>query len=90
MPDHLSIEVLGVLRGSADGPLAVALLGSVTLAALLIIIGRPLLQFVAARMVIRLTRRKIVKANPYRPPHASHTGVRETEKRPRRGNQHRP
>ena len=49
MPDHLSIEVLGVLRGSADGPLAVALLGSVTLAALLIIIGRPLLKYVAAR-----------------------------------------
>jgi hypothetical protein len=34
MPDHLSIEFLGVLRGSADGPMAVAVLGLMALAAL--------------------------------------------------------
>lgn len=34
MPDHLSIEILGVLRGTADGPLAIATLGAVALAIL--------------------------------------------------------
>jgi hypothetical protein len=50
MPDHLSIEVLGVLRGSADGPLAVALLGTITLAAVIISISRFVLKYAAARM----------------------------------------
>jgi hypothetical protein len=34
MPDHLSIEILGVLRGTADGPFAVGVLGLIVLAAL--------------------------------------------------------
>jgi hypothetical protein len=45
MPDHLTIEVLGVLRGSADGPLAVALLGTITLAAVIMSIGRFVLKY---------------------------------------------
>jgi len=40
MLDHLSIEVLGVLRGSADGPLAVAFLGAITLIAVILVMGR--------------------------------------------------
>jgi hypothetical protein len=39
MPDHLSIEVLGVLRGSADGPMAVAVLGLIGLMALTALFG---------------------------------------------------
>jgi hypothetical protein len=34
MPNHLSIEVLGVLRGTADGPVAVGVLGLMALVAL--------------------------------------------------------
>lgn len=34
MPNHLSIEVLGVLRGSADGPMAVGVLGLMSLVTL--------------------------------------------------------
>jgi hypothetical protein len=40
MLDHLSIDVLGVLRGSADGPLAVGFLGAITLAAVILMTGR--------------------------------------------------
>ena len=36
MPDHLSIEILGVLRGTADGPFAIGTLGVVALAVLAI------------------------------------------------------
>jgi hypothetical protein len=34
VPDHLSIEILGILRGSADGPMAIAVLGLMAVAAL--------------------------------------------------------
>ncbi len=34
MPDHLSIEVFGLLRGSADGPMAVGVLGLMALTAI--------------------------------------------------------
>jgi hypothetical protein len=34
MADHLSIEILGVLSGAADGPLAVGTLGVIALAML--------------------------------------------------------
>lgn len=35
MADHLSIEILGVLRGTAEGPLAVGVLGLIVLGVLL-------------------------------------------------------
>jgi hypothetical protein len=35
MPDHLSIEILGILRGSADGSTAVVVLGVMALAVLI-------------------------------------------------------
>jgi hypothetical protein len=35
MPDHLSIEILGVLRGTADGPIAIGALGLIVLGVLL-------------------------------------------------------
>jgi hypothetical protein len=57
MPDHLSIEVLGVLRGSADGPVAVAVLGLMALAALSgTLQRRPLKRFWSAMQ--RQVRRK--------------------------------
>jgi hypothetical protein len=34
MPDHLSIEVFGIIRGSADGTVAVLLLGFIAIAIL--------------------------------------------------------
>ena len=34
MPEHLSIEILGVLRGTADGSFAIGTLGVVALAVL--------------------------------------------------------
>jgi hypothetical protein len=33
MPEHLSIEIVGLLRGAADGPLAIATLALIALAA---------------------------------------------------------
>ena len=41
MPNHLSIDVLGLLRGSADGPIAVAVLGLITLSAICGTLRRP-------------------------------------------------
>lgn len=42
MPNHLSIEVLGILKGSADGSVAVAVLGLMALAVLLrVLCGSP-------------------------------------------------
>jgi hypothetical protein len=35
MPNHLSIEILGILKGSADGSIAVAVLGLMALAVLI-------------------------------------------------------
>jgi hypothetical protein len=34
MSDHLSIEVMGLLRGAADGPLAISTLGLIMLGVL--------------------------------------------------------
>lgn len=70
MPDHLSIEVFGVLRGSADGPLAVALLGTITLVAVIISIGRFVLKYAVARMTsannrTQLTHRRSETASPH-------------------------
>ena len=36
MADHLSIKILGVLSGAADGPLAVGTLGVIALAVLVL------------------------------------------------------
>jgi hypothetical protein len=33
MTEHLSIEILGVLRGAADGPMAISALALIALAA---------------------------------------------------------
>jgi hypothetical protein len=38
MADHLSIEILGVLSGAADGPLAVGTLGVIALAVLALMV----------------------------------------------------
>jgi hypothetical protein len=37
--DHLSIEILGVLSGAADGPVAVGTLGVIALAVLALTVG---------------------------------------------------
>jgi hypothetical protein len=42
MPNHLSIEILGILKGSADGSTAVAVLGLMALALLIrVLCGSP-------------------------------------------------
>jgi uncharacterized integral membrane protein len=40
MADHLSIEILGLVRGAADGPLGITMLAAIVVAALIAIPAR--------------------------------------------------